>query len=165
MTDTADLRERYRSTPVQHAWPDLDCYGCGPANDHGIGLESTLSAEGEALEATVEPEDRYRSGVPDAAYGGYVASLIDCHSIWTAVAFAHLADATPIEEAAFQYVTAGMDVSFERPTPLSETLHVRGTVASRDERTATVETTVAADGERTASGTVEVAAVEGLFRV
>lgn len=149
---------KYTSTPVQHAWSDLECFGCGPAHDDGIGLESYLSEDGESLVATVDPDERYTSGADNVAYGGFVASLIDCHSVWTAITFGHLVNERDLEDRALEYVTSDLSVDFERPTPLDESLELRGWIDGEPDSRMTVFTELGTAEKTTATG--EVVTVE-----
>jgi hypothetical protein len=56
----------------QDHYPDnaAYCYGCGNLNEHGD---------------QIKPEP-YHTSVPGYAYGGLIASLIDCHCTGTASA-------------------------------------------------------------------------------
>src|SRR3954470_22441710 len=67
---------------LQDAWPDATCFGCGPANPQGYRIKSFWSADGGAVVALFQPQPQYNAGFPNVMYGGLVASLIDCHSIW-----------------------------------------------------------------------------------
>lgn len=62
------------------------CYGCGPANPHGLHLKSHLDGEGTVARAT--PDPMFSGGVPGNLYGGMIASLLDCHGTASAAAFA-----------------------------------------------------------------------------
>jgi len=150
--------QEQRIAPVQAAWSELECFGCGPANDAGLGLESYVAADGERLVATHDPDERYTSGAPNVAYGGLVASLIDCHSVWTAITVAHREHGYDLAERRLEYVTGDLSVNYRRPTPLDEQLRIEGWVEGEVGRTVTVHTEVGTDEETTASG--EVTAVE-----
>lgn len=131
--------ERARSQPVQHSWPEFSCFGCGPANDEGIQLESYLDEDAEALVATVDPDERFTSGAPNVAYGGFLASLVDCHSVWTAVTFAHRAEGRPLEsEPRIAYVTGRLSVEYHEPTPLDRPIRLRARVDGAVGRKTTV---------------------------
>ena len=154
-----------RDEPVQHAWPGFDCYGCGPANPDGIQLESYLAEDGESLVATVEPDAQYTSGMENVAYGGYVASLVDCHSIWTAVTFAHEAEGRPLDEGPpISYVTGELCVSYQEPTPLDRPIELRAWVEGDVGRKTTVTCEVSSGEEVTATGEVTAVRVaDGSF--
>lgn len=144
-----------RDVPVQHSWPDLTCFGCGPANEDGVHLESYLGPDDETLVATVDPEDRFTSGAPNVMYGGHVASLVDCHSVWTAITFAYLAADRPLgSDPRIEYVTGRLSVDYRAPTPLDEPIHLTARPEGDVGRKATIRTELGPEGETTATGEV-----------
>lgn len=150
-------RAREGSDPVQHSWPDLTCYGCGPANDEGLHLRSYPGADGETLVARVDPDERFNAGAPNVTYGGHVASLVDCHSIWTAITFAYCAEGRPLgSDPRIAYVTSELCVDYRAPTPLDRpvdlTARVDGRVGKRTR--VTTELVPAGDADPTATGEV-----------
>lgn len=103
--------------PVQElAWPEGTCYGCGPANADGLDLESHLSEDEERLEATFEPDADHNAGDPNILYGGLIASLIDCHSMWTAITFAHLDAHQSLTDEVAYFVTSELEVDYRKST-------------------------------------------------
>lgn len=61
--------------------------------------------------STFHPKPEYNSGFPDVMYGGLVASLIDCHSIWTAIATTYRAEGREHGSLpAISYVTGTLTV-------------------------------------------------------
>lgn len=105
--------------PVQDSWPELTCYGCGPASEGGLHLHSYVGDDGETLVATVTPDGVFTSGTPNVLYGGHVASLVDCHAIWTAITFAYADEGRPLDsDPQIGYVTATLSVNYHAPTPL-----------------------------------------------
>jgi hypothetical protein len=136
---------------LQDAWAENTCFGCGPANPDGMHLRSTFSEDGEALVATFEPTERYSSGAPNVMYGGTVASLIDCHSVWTAGAFAARRENREVRP---EFVTGELSVRFLKPTPLDRPLHLRAWVEGDLGHRTRVHCTVSADDEVTATGEV-----------
>ena len=69
----------------QDYYPDnvAQCYGCGSNNHHGHQIKTHWDGEETVTFFTPEP---YQTSVPGFAYGGLIASLIDCHSTGTAAA-------------------------------------------------------------------------------
>jgi hypothetical protein len=59
------------------------CYGCGRLNGHGHQIKTVWDGDETVTRFTPEP---YHLSVPGFAYGGLIASLIDCHSTGTAAA-------------------------------------------------------------------------------
>lgn len=154
--------QQRRQTPVQAAWSELDCYGCGPANPDGLQLESYPTEDGH-LVATFEPDDSYTSGAENVAYGGLVASLIDCHSVWTAITAAHRQAGIPPEEQAVEYVTSELSIDFHRPTPLDEPLHLDAWVDGDVGRETPVVCEVGTDDATTARGEALAYEVSGHY--
>ena len=71
------------------------CFGCGPANDKGLRLQSFV--RGEKVVASFRP-DVFHAAFPGVLNGGIIGSLLDCHCNWTA-AWAHMRRAAPREAA------------------------------------------------------------------
>jgi pimeloyl-ACP methyl ester carboxylesterase len=59
------------------------CYGCGTNNSHGHQIKTHWVGDEVVTLFTPEP---YQMSVPGFAYGGLIASLIDCHGTATAAA-------------------------------------------------------------------------------
>lgn len=163
--------ERARSRPVQDSWADNACFGRGRANEAGLHLESYLSAESESLVATFEPEQSYTAGYPTMAFGGLIASLIDCHCLWTAMTFAYVeADRPLLSEPLLMYVTGELTTRFLKPTPVEKSLEleaqVDGEIGDRIDLTCTVRSdeTVTARGEQTAVRPSDPAPIESVPR-
>ena len=153
-----DASSETREGPVQDSWPDLTCYGCGPANEAGLQLKSYVGDDGETLVATVVPDEVFNSGAPNVMYGGHVASLVDCHSIWTAITFAYAAEGRSLGSAPrIAYVTADLHVRYRAPTPMDRPIRLVARVDGDVGRRTTVRTELGPDGETTA--TAEVLAV------
>jgi acyl-coenzyme A thioesterase PaaI-like protein len=65
--------------------------------------------------------------------GGIIATVLDCHSAAAVLWEAHQRGWTPLAGAALSHVTAGLDVRFLRPSPLTETVDLRASVNSASE--------------------------------
>jgi len=114
---------------LQDVWPEATCYGCGPANKDGLRIKSRWSPDGRSVEALFHPQPKYNAGFDNVMYGGLVASLIDCHSIWTAIASLYRAANRPHgSEPIITCVTASLTVKYLRPTPLNEPIRLRAWV-------------------------------------
>ena len=72
---------------IQDAYPEdvSHCYGCGRLNEIGHQIKTRPDDDGTVTEFTPEP---FHTAVPGYAYGGVVASIIDCHSTGSASIFA-----------------------------------------------------------------------------
>jgi acyl-coenzyme A thioesterase PaaI-like protein len=140
---------------LQDAWPSGTCYGCGPANPKGLHIKSYWSDDGSEVLSTIQPGPEYNAGFPNVMYGGLVASLIDCHSIWTAIATTYREEGREHGSSpAISYVTGSLNVSYLKPTPLDTPIVLRARVTDLQARKAMVTCDVYAGGTKTAEGTV-----------
>jgi acyl-coenzyme A thioesterase PaaI-like protein len=131
----------------QDYYPDEQshCYGCGRLNEHGLQLKSYW--DGEETVAIFHPQP-YHIAFPGYVYGGLIASIIDCHATGTAAAATYRHEVRGMHtEPALRFVTASLQVTYIRPTPLGVGLEVRGSVKEIKGRKVVVSATVSANGE------------------
>jgi acyl-CoA thioesterase FadM len=84
-----------------------------------------------------------------------IATLIDCHSLNLAIAHAYRSEQRPIGSAPrIGYVTGNLNISYLRPTPMSEPLHLRARITKIDGRKVWVNCTLSAVGAVCARGEV-----------
>lgn len=132
------------------------CYGCGRLNEHGHRVKSRWHGDESVAYFSPQP---FHTAIPGYVYGGLLASLIDCHGTGTAFAAAYRHEGRDLgSEPVLRYVTAALNVSYLRPTPLGPTLEVRGRVREIKGRKVVVEAWIVVEGEVTARG--EVVAVQ-----
>lgn len=141
-----------------YAEPFSHCYGCGRNNPHGHRLKSHWHADGQRTVARFTPGTQYSGGVPEHAYGGLIASLLDCHG--TASASAFLARARGDEARLPRCVTASLKVDFLRPTPLGVELMISATLRAVDGRRVRVDLALEAAGQLCARGEMLAVAIE-----
>jgi len=132
------------------------CYGCGSSNVHGHRIKTNWDGEESVTWFTPEP---FHTAVPGYAYGGLIASLIDCHSTGTAAAAMYRAEGRAMDTLPpFRFVTGSLHVDYLKPTPIAQPLQLRGRVKEIRGRKVIVETTVYSGDVATARG--EVVAVQ-----
>ena len=132
------------------------CYGCGRLNDAGYQIKSYW--DGDETVCQVIPQAHY-TAIPGIVYGGFIASVIDCHSTGTASAAAYKAEGRDMDtEPALRFVTASLHVDYLRPTPIDGPLEVRASVKELKGRKVVVVSQLIAGGEVCARG--EVVAVQ-----
>lgn len=142
----------------QDYYPDhfAHCYGCGRLNEFGLQIKSYW--DGDATICTIQPQSHHIA-IPGYVYGGFIASIIDCHCIGSAAAATYRAEGRAMDsEPALRFVTAALQVDYLRPTPLGVPLEVRGLIKEVKPRKVVVTATVSAQGEICARG--EVVAVK-----
>ena len=145
MTDTQAFQDYYPDD-VSH------CYGCGRLNDHGIQLKSYW--DGNETVARVTPRV-YHTAIPGYVYGGFLASIIDCHGTGSAAAAAYKAEGRSMDSGPpLRFVTASLKVDYLKPTPLGVELEVRGTIKEVAPKKVTTMITVCAGNTICARGEV-----------
>lgn len=149
---------------IQDYYPEhfSHCYGCGRLNQSGYQIKSYW--DGDETVCQVEPQPHY-TAIPGIVYGGFIASLIDCHSTGTASAAAYQAEGREMgTEPALRYVTASLHVDYLRPTPIDGIIEVRATVKELKGRKVVVSSQLIAGGQVCARGEVVAVQVpENLF--
>ena len=138
--------------PIQHDYDEAMqvCYGCGALNEHGLQLQSFW--DGERASAEFAADEKFR-GVPGFAYGGLIASLIDCHAM--AAASARFRDKESESVTAPRMVTVSLQVEYRKPTPLGDApLVLMAEIIEESERKAVVSVELSVAGEVTATGQV-----------
>lgn len=132
------------------------CFGCGPANEKGLKIDSFRTEEGLVMKFL--PSEVHQA-FPGMINGGIIGTLLDCHGNWAAaiaIMDARGEDAPPCT------VTAKYEVKLRRPTPLGVELKVVATISELGEDRANVKMTLTADGEVCAYGSgLFVAVKEG----
>jgi acyl-coenzyme A thioesterase PaaI-like protein len=139
---------------IQDHYPDdvAHCYGCGRLNGDGLHVR-TFWADGVGT-ARFTPR-AYHVAIPGYVYGGLLASLIDCHGIGTAAAATMERDgAVPGRDPSPRYVTASLQVTYLRPTPLGSDLVLTARPREVGQRKVQVDVEVAVDGVVTVRGGV-----------
>jgi acyl-coenzyme A thioesterase PaaI-like protein len=114
------------------------CFGCGADNHHGLRIKSVW--EGDRCVCRFTPDDHH-TAFPGIVNGGIIASVLDCHGIWTAVADAEAQQGRDPHAGGFQsmFVTGKLSVEYLKPTPMGQELVATGRVVARGERSTTVE--------------------------
>jgi acyl-coenzyme A thioesterase PaaI-like protein len=138
-----------KSLQMTHA-PNSICFGCGPANQKGLRINSFEA--GEEVVCKWTPESHHEA-FPGMLNGGIIGSLLDCHSNWTAAN--HLMKKSGLRSPPCT-VTASYSVKLLRPTPSGQELElVAKIIDSKDDR-ATVQAVLRSGGK-------DCATCEGLF--
>ena len=139
----------------QDYYPDefAHCFGCGRLNKEGLQIKSLWDGEESVCHYT--PKPFYTGGFPGYVYGGFIASLIDCHGAATASA-AKLREEgfSPDDRPISRFVSASLKVDYLKPTPMGPVLEIRGRVKEIKGRKVTVSVTLSAEGEIRAKGEV-----------
>lgn len=109
---------------------DVPCFGCGPANPKGLQLKS-FEGPDDTVRAVFQPWPEHDNGL-GYLNGGIIATVLDCHSAAAVVLGAQQRGL--VADGTLQYVTAGIDVSYRRPSPLREPAELVARLVSADDQ-------------------------------
>ncbi len=115
----------------QDYWEKNRCWGCGSGNEHGLHLKSFW--DGDESVSVFLPSRNHKAGPDEYLNGGIIATIIDCHSICTAIADAYAREKRALNSEPFiWYVTASMKIDYHKPTPISGPVTLRARVGERE---------------------------------
>jgi len=128
------------------------CFGCGKNNPLGLHFQTHWDGTEGVCHFTPQPQ---HTAFPGVVYGGIIASLIDCHSIGTAIAAMHDAEGRPYgSEPEITCVTGQLNVTYLKPTPMGTELVIRARVKELTSRKAIITSSVYAGDVECARGEV-----------
>lgn len=134
--------------------PGNHCFGCGPANTGGLRIKSHW-LDRESAVCYFDPSPQHSAGPEHVLNGGIIATLIDCHGICTAIANHYREERRVIgSEPHVWCVTAGLEISYRKPTPLVETVMLIAKVHSRSDNKTVIKCTVNSGSQVTAEASV-----------
>ena len=144
---------RVGDVAFQDAMPDNFCYGCGPANPHGLHIKSYW--DGEESVCTFMPSPHHSAGPKQYLNGGIIATLIDCHCICTAVANAYRREGREVGVSPeIWYVTGAMNVSYLKPTPIDKPVTLRAQIVEEKAKKTVVRCSLMSEIAECARGEV-----------
>jgi len=121
--------------------PNSICFGCGPANEKGLHINSF--PDGDEVIATWNAEPHHQA-FPGMLNGGIIGALLDCHSNWAATYFLMKRDGKDKPDCS---VTAEFHVKLLRPTPIDGPITLKARIVDSSEDRATVEAELIAGGK------------------
>ena len=137
MNTELSLQKRYSPASI--------CFGCGPANEKGLHINSFPDGDEVVAEWRAE---KHHQAFPGMLNGGIIGALLDCHSNWTATYFMMKRDGKTEPDCT---VTADFHVKLLRPTPADAVIHLRARVVDSKEDRATVEAELIANDKTCAT--------------
>lgn len=146
--NTPDATRSY----FQDFMPGNICFGCG--RDNHFGLQISSYWEGEEALCTWTPTPQYE-GWRGLLNGGILATLIDCHTMCTAMAAAHRAEGRDLGTLPeYRYATGTITVKYLQPTPSDVPVTLRARVVEIKGRKTTLTCETWANDQLTATAEV-----------
>jgi len=136
------------SRAIQDQITDNHCYGCGADNEQGLQIKS-FWRDDVTTECRFQPQAHQCAGPLKYLNGGVIATVIDCHAVCTALAKAYkdaeraIGDGEPI-----WFVTGKLDLSYLRPTVITEELLVTATIIEVKEKKIVLKCELFSQGEK-----------------
>lgn len=133
----------------------VHCYGCGSLNAQGLQIKSHW--EGDELVCRWRPQPQH-IGHPGIVYGGIIACVVDCHSVWTATATWCRNSGIDLDggQMPFTAVTGKLTLNFLKPANIDHPLELHARVIDASERRASVACRVLQNGLECATADVVV---------
>lgn len=137
----------------QRYMPGDVCFGCGHSNPDGLRIKSYW--EGEDCVCRWQPDERYQ-GWSNLTCGGIIATLIDCHSMASAMATSVRREGRELgTEPHYRFATGTLNIRFLKPTPIAQPLELKARVTDiKNDRQYTVHCDVYSAGEKTVEADV-----------
>jgi uncharacterized protein (TIGR00369 family) len=130
--------ENQKSLQQQYS-PNSICFGCGPANEKGLHINS-YPENGEVV--AVWHAEPHHQAFPGMLNGGIVGALLDCHSNWTAAYYLMKNNNKAKPDCT---VTADFHVKLLRPTPFDVPIYLKAKVVEATLKKAVVEAELVAN--------------------
>ena len=135
----------------QDYMPNNICFGCGKNIKNGLHIKSYW--EGEFAESIWSPKSIHQ-GWRGIMNGGIIATIIDCHTMGTSMAYAYKYERRPLGSyPEYKYATGSINIKYIKPTP-NKTVLLRAKILSYSEKKVLISCEVISDGKITAIGEV-----------
>lgn len=135
----------------QEQLPGNHCWGCGTLNQQGLQIRSNW--DGDEGVCVWNPGSQFMAGPTHILNGGIIASLIDCHSICTAIAKSYELEGRPIGSSPIiWFATGSLQVSYKRPTSITSPVSLRARIVERTDKRTNLSCTLISEGEECAIG-------------
>lgn len=136
----------------QDHMPGNVCFGCGRNNHQGLKIRSYW--EGDESVCVWESQEKYQ-GWKGILNGGILATLIDCHTMCTAMAATYQAENRSMEsEPIYRYATGTISVKYLKPTSNTKPIELRARIKEIKGRKVVMSCIAKSDGEITAEAEV-----------
>jgi len=143
--------------------PRNNCWGCGPNNKEGLHIKSYW--DGSEAVCEWQPRPPFFAGPEHILNGGVIATLIDCHSVCTAIADFYRSEGRAIGTSPDIWcATASLAVTYRRPVPMDAPVVLRASVVERSGRKTIVHCSLSSGHEERARAEVLAVRVPEAWR-
>lgn len=104
------------------------CWGCGSDNPKGLQIKSHW--EDDIAVCRFVPRPEHMAGPTHILNGGIIATVIDCHTVCTAMAELYRLEGRPIgSDPIIWCATASLEITYLKPTPLDQPVFLQAKVS------------------------------------
>jgi acyl-coenzyme A thioesterase PaaI-like protein len=136
----------------QNTMPGNVCFGCG--NDNHEGLQIKSHWEGEVAVCIWKSEEKYH-GWANLLNGGIIATIIDCHCMGAAIAYAYRLENRSLDSPPeYRYATGTLNVKYLLPTSNNHPVELRAQIIEVKNRKTVLECELISQGKVTAKAEV-----------
>ena len=139
----------------QDHMPGNVCFGCGTDNPEGLKIRSYW--EGDEAICIWHSKEHFH-GWASLLNGGILATLVDCHCMCTAMAYAYKIENRYLDSAPhYKYATGSLSIKYLKPTSNEHPVVLKAVVSEVKGRKTTVSCSIYSEDILTA--TAEVIAI------
>ena len=152
-------------TPIafQDLIPDNHCFGCGPHNQSGLRIKSFW--DGETAICTYQPKSHQTAGPLGYLNGGIIATLIDCHSVCTAIVDAYRREQRHIgSDPNIWYATGQLNVRYLKPTLISAPARLSAKIIEAASKKTLLHCTLSSAGQQCVEAEIVAVRVSDQWR-
>ena len=129
------------------------CWGCGSSNEKGLQLKSYWS--GEESVCTWMPSQHHMAGPTSVLNGGIIATIVDCHSVCTAIAAAYAEEGRGLDTDPFiWYVTGSLKIDYHKPARIDKPVDLKARILKIEGRKTLVSCSLFSNQIKCAEGEV-----------
>jgi acyl-coenzyme A thioesterase PaaI-like protein len=132
--------------------PENVCFGCGAHHPDGLRIKSFW--KGDMAICKWQPEEKYH-GWSNLLNGGIIATLIDCHSMGTAMADAYRREGRTLDsEPIYRFATGTLNIKYLKPTSTHHEVEIRARVQEVKNKKTVLHCEFISEGVKTAEAVV-----------
>ena len=136
----------------QDYWHHNQCWGCGN-NKHGLHVKSYW--DGNESICIWQPDSSHMAGPAGILNGGIIATIIDCHSVCTAIANEYRIENQDLDSKPIIWcVTASLKLDYLAPTPIENQIILRSYVKDKKDRKTVIDCSLISDNRETVKAEV-----------
>ncbi|WP_444888867.1 PaaI family thioesterase [Microbulbifer sp. JMSA008] len=130
------------------------CFGCGPDNDQGLRIKSYW-VEPDKSRCLFTPSPYHNAGPAQYLNGGIIATVIDCHTVCTAIADGYLQAGRKIGSGdKIWFATGKLDIKYLAPAAIDLPVLLEATIVERGPKKTILHCELSSDGRLCAKANV-----------